>query len=37
MLHDSFSAGDLGVAERTLKQRQKQGEELVTVLLDAVV
>lgn len=37
MLHDSFSARDLGVAERVLEQRQKQGEELVTVLLDAVV
>ena len=37
MLHYSLSARDLGVIQGTLQQRQKQGEELMTVLLDTVV
>ena len=36
-LHDILGTRDLGLTERAFQQRQKQGEELMAVLLDTVV
>lgn len=37
MLHDGFGTRDLGMTQRALQQREEQGEEFMTVLLDTVV